>query len=193
MSISRRDALAAAVGCGLTTTAARADEKPAAKGPPQRDPVLSRLTPAARKVFEDTFPNYRCIRLARRGQDEAAVYRGTFFDHANWAGAEVRLVDGESVATPPLFHMEVDAAGKVLEETPREIDPKQLPKAVQAAYEKWNPKGVTGRSGHFWLTEVVRGKARVYRVAILLSSVKAYRATFREDGTVVEADPAVIP
>jgi hypothetical protein len=70
---------------------------------------------------------------------------------------------------------------------------KQLPKAVQDAYDKWNPKGVVGRSGHFWLTEVPRGKARVYRVSIILSAIKAYRASFREDGTIVESDPAVIP
>ena len=99
----------------------------------------------------------------------------------------------ESVATPPLYHLEVDAAGKVVEETHRPIDPKQLPKAVQTAYEKWNPKGVVGQSGHFWMTEVPRGKARVYHVNILLSAVKAYGATFREDGTVVQSDPAVVP
>jgi hypothetical protein len=193
MSITRRAALAAALGCGLTTTPTGADEKPAAKGPPPRDPVLSlNLPPAIRKAFEDTFPNHRCIRLGTRGRDEAAVYRGTFFDPANWSSATGGLVDGESVVTPPLYHLELDAAAKVLEETHRPIDPKQLPKAVQAAYEKWNPKGVTGQE-HFWLTEVARGKARVYQVAIILSAVKAYRASFREDGTVVKADPAVVP
>jgi hypothetical protein len=76
--------------------------------------------------------------------------------------------------------------------SPRWIDPKQLPKAVQDAYQKWNPKGVEGKSGHFWQTQVERGKARVYWVTILLSAVKGYRATFQEDGTVVKADPAIV-
>ena len=80
-----------------------------------------------------------------------------------------------------------------LEETLREIEPTQLPKAVLAAYEKWNPNGVEGRSGHFWLTEVAMEQPRVYRIRIILSSVTAYGATFREDGTVVQADPAIIP
>jgi hypothetical protein len=191
MSITRRDALAVVIGCGLTTTSAD-DEKPAATGPP-RDPVLSGLPPAVRKVFTDTFPNHRCIRLARRGQGAAAVYRGTFFDHTIWSSTEVRQVGEESIATPPLYHLELDAAGRVLEETSRWIDPKRLPQAVRAAYDKWNPRGVEGRSGHFWQTEVGRGKARVYRVSIILSAVKAYRASFGEDGTVVEADPAVLP
>lgn len=190
MSITRRQALGIAGGCGLTT--AGVDEKPAAAGPPKSDPVLRLLTPAARKVFEDTFPGHRCIRLARRGKDEDAVYRGTFFDPANWAGATVELIGGESVVTPPLFHLEVDAGGKVLEETIRPIDPKRLPKAVLAEYDKWNPKGVTGRE-HFWLTEVPRGKGRVYRVQIILIAVKSYRASFREDGSIVKAEPAFVP
>jgi len=193
MSITRRDALAVAVGCGLATTATRAEEKPAARGQPRQDPVLSGLPPAVHNVFTDTFPNYRCIRLARRGQDKAAVYRGTFFDAANWSGSAGGLVDGESIVTPPLYHLELDAAGKVLEETVRWIDPKQLPKAVQTAYTKWNPKGVEGRSGNYWWTEIPRGKSRVFRIEIVLSAVQAYRATFRQDGIVVEADPAVIP
>jgi hypothetical protein len=120
------------------------------------------------------------------------VYRGTFFDHADWSSSAGGIVDGEHVVTPPLYHLELDAAAKVLEETLRSIDPKQFPKAVMAAYQKWNPKGVEGPE-HYWLTEVPRGKARVYRVVLIFNAVKAYRATFREDGTVVEADPAVVP
>jgi hypothetical protein len=34
---------------------------------------------------------------------------------------------------------------------------------------------------------------RVYRIRIILSSVTAYEATFREDGAVVQADPAIVP
>jgi hypothetical protein len=193
MSLTRREALAAAaVGSGLITATVRADEK-AAPDSPRRDPALSSVPDAARKVFEDTFPGHRCIRMARRGLDQAAVYRGTFFNPAEWSSTSVRMVDGESVRTPPLFHLELDASGKVLEESPREIDPKRLPRAVQDAYQKWNPKGVEGKSGHFWQTQVERGKARVYWVTIHLSAVKGYVATFQEDGTVVKADPAIVP
>src|SRR5687767_3895168 len=144
MSIMRREVLAAAVFCGLASTAL-ADEKPSAQSPAHRDPVLSFVPSAARKVFEDTFPRYRCIRLVTQGEDEAAVYRATFFDPANWSGASGGLIDGEHVVTPPLYHLELDAAGKVIEESQRPVKPEQLPKAVSAAYEKWNPKGVTAQ------------------------------------------------
>lgn len=194
MDISRRDALTAVMGCGLMTTTATADDdKPTAKEPPKRDPVVASVPAAVRKIFEETYPGYRCIRMGRRGEGEKAVYRGTFYNLAEWSSTQVRHVDGESVITPPLYHLELDAAGKVIEETHRPIQPKQLPKAVQAAYEKWNPKGIEGRSGHFWLTEVPRGKTRVYHINILLNAVKAYRATFQEDGTVVKSDPTVLP
>lgn len=192
MSITRRNALVSVVGCGLTSIAAGAGERPAGQGSPPSDPVLSQLPPAVRKVFESTFPGHRCIRLVTRGRNEAAVYRGTFFNPANWSSTTGGLVNGESVVTPPLFHLELDASASVLEETYRSVDPKQLPKPVQAAYRKWNPKGITSQE-HYWLTEVARGQPRVYRVAIILSAVKAYRATFREDGSIVEADPVVVP
>ncbi len=192
MPITRRDALAAAIGCGLTTAAARAGENPSAEGPPRRDPVLSHLPPAVRKVFEDTFPHHRCIRLVTRDREEAAVYRGTFFDPTIWSSTTVGLVEGEHVVTPPLYHLELDAAAKVREETQRWIDSKDLPKAVVAAYEKWNPTGVHGQE-YYWWTEVPRGKGRIYRVQIIVSAVKAYRASFQEDGAVVSADPAAVP
>lgn len=189
MSITRRGAMTAVMGCGLTATA-KADQEPAT---PQRDPIVASLPAVVRKVFIDTFPHHRCIRMARRGQGDTAVYRGTFFQHTVWSSTEVRLVGEESVSTPPLFHLEVDAAGKVLEETLRMFEEKNLPQAVLAAYQKWNPKGVVGRSGHFWQTELPRGKTRIYRINILMSAVKAYRAAFSEDGTAVSASPAVIP
>jgi hypothetical protein len=51
MSMTQRDALAAAVGSGLLTISAQADEKPADM--PRRDPVLSFVPDAARKVALD--------------------------------------------------------------------------------------------------------------------------------------------
>ena len=36
-------------------------------------------------------------------------------------------------------------------------------------------------------------KERVYRVKIILSAVKAYSASFEEDGTVLAADPPIVP
>jgi hypothetical protein len=61
-----------------------------------------------------------------------------------------------------------------------------------AGYEKWNPKGVKGQE-LWWLTEVPRGEARVYRVRIIVNQIKAYAASFKEDGSVLAADPAVVP
>src|SRR5262245_41308209 len=114
MSITRREALAAAVGCGLTaTTAAGADEKPpGATGRTRRDPVYMHLPDAIRAVFEDTFPNHRCIRLARRQEKGAAVYRATVFDPAS-AGAQTQRVGEETVTQPILYHLELSAEGKV--------------------------------------------------------------------------------
>jgi len=191
MPITRRDALVAALG--LTTATAGADEKPvAAKEPPRREPLYSHLPEAARKVFEDTFPDHYCIRMVTRGKRDAEVYRGTVFDPRS-AGALQIHVDGEHVATPILYQLEVDANGKIVEETLHPIlDLARVPNAVVAAYEKWNPKGVKGQEFH-WRTEVPREKARIYRVRIIVNAVKAYSASFAEDGTVLEANPAVVP
>jgi hypothetical protein len=120
------------------------------------------------------------------------VYRATVFDPAAMSSFSQR-VGGEHVTTPELYHLELDAGGKVLEETLRPVhDPGQLPKAVVAAYEKWNPKGVKGQE-LWWLTEVPRGEARVYRVRIIVNASKAYSASFTEDGSVLAADPAIVP
>ena len=192
MSSTRCVVLAAAVGCALATTAGGDDKPPAANPLPQPDPVFSHVPMAIRPVFEKTFPNHRCIRLATRRVKGATVYyRATVFNPASM-GASHQLVGGESVATPILYQLELDADGKVVEETLRPIDPAQLPKAVLAAYEKWNPKGVEGRE-HWWQTEVPREQARVYRVRIIVNAVTAYSASFAEDRTVLAADPAVVP
>src|SRR5262245_58255850 len=117
MSMTRRDVLTAAVCCVLTAAiASGADEKPAAREPLKQDPILAHLPAAARKVFEDTFPNHRIIRLATRGDGEEAVYRGTVFDLSNTKlTSGYDLLGGEFVTTPKLFYLEVDARGKVLE------------------------------------------------------------------------------
>ena len=199
MSINRREALAAAVGCGLTTAAAGADDKPpAARERP--DPVFSNVPVAIRPVFESTFPNHRCVRMALRpvkdkdkgkGKDKY-TYRGTFF---NPASTTVRTKgEGEEIVTQPLLYdLEVSEEGKVIEETPHPVlKPERLPKAVVAAYEKWNPKGVKGMAV-MWTTEVPRGKDRVYGAYILVDAIRSYSASFKEDGTVVAAEPAVVP
>ena len=191
MPVTRRQALAAAVGCGLTATAVtRAEDKlPATAEPLKQDPVLSHLPAATRKVFEDTFPNHRIVRLVQRGDGEGAAFRGTVFDLASstLTSGHDRF-GGELVTTPKLFYLEVDAKGKVLEELPRPIEPARAPKAVVDAYDKWNPKELR-RLTTMWSTEVPRGKNRVYHVHILVSQVKSYRATFNEVGAVVRADP----
>jgi hypothetical protein len=194
MSITRRQALAAAVGCGLTTAAVRADDKPpAATERPRPDPVLNHgnVPKEVRAACEETFPGHRCLRVAEREEKGAKVFRVTVFDPADM-GSESRLVNGERITQLPLYHLELTADGKVLEETAHWIDPQRWPKPVQASYQKWNPKGVEGQEVH-WLTEVPRGEARVYRVRIIVNAIKAYSASFREDGAVLAADPAVVP
>jgi hypothetical protein len=158
---------------------------------PPHDPVYMHLPEAIRKVFEETFPGHRCIRLVIRGEKEATVYRATVFHPAAMSSSSKRVGE-EEVITPPLDYLELDAGGKVLEETLHFVDPGRLPKPVTAAYEKWNPKGVTARE-HWWMTEVQRGKDRVYRVRMIENAIKGYTALFKEDGTVVEADPAIVP
>jgi hypothetical protein len=155
------------------------------------DPVYRHLPEEIRKIFEETFPDHRCIRLVIRGEKDATVYRGTVFNPAAMSSISKRVA-GEEVTTPPLDHLELDANGKVLEETLHFVDTRRLPKPVTAAYEKWNPKGVRARE-HFWLTEVQRGKDRVYRVRMIENPVKGYTALFKEDGSVLEADPAIVP
>jgi hypothetical protein len=196
MSINRREALAAAVGCGLTTAAAAgADDKPpAARERP--DPVLSNVPVAIRPVFEKTFPNHRCVRMAMRpvkGKDkDKYTYRGTFFDPASTT-VRTKGIGEEIVTQPLLYDLEVSEEGKVIEETPRPVlEPARLPKAVVAAYEKWNPKGIKGMAV-MWTTEVPRGKDRVYGAYILVNAIKSYSASFKEDGSVIAADPAVVP
>jgi hypothetical protein len=191
MSITRRDALTAVVGCTLTATAAGADEKPTAKEPPRPDPVYSALPVALRKIAEETFPNHRCIRLVTRDAKQPTVYRITVFDPASVTTHHQRD-DGDRVSSPVLYHLELDATGKVLEETLHPLNPARMPAAVMAAYEKWNPKGVKGVE-HWWLTEVQRGKDRIIQAYIIVNPVKAYRAWFKEDGTVIKANPVVIP
>ncbi len=188
MSLTRRDALAAVViGGGLAPTAAGADEQPPAADQPKVDPILSRGLPdAVRKAFVHALPGYWCVRLGVRGKEDAAVYRVTVFHPGHGQTSHVK--DGEFVTTPRLYDIELDARGKSLEETARPIGPDQLPKAVLAAYERWNPKGVE-RMATMWSTELPRGKDRVYGVYILVSQIKGYSAFFKEDGTVVKADP----
>jgi len=157
MSITRREALAAAVGCGLTTTgAAGADDKPPRPAePPRRDPVYGSLPEAIRAVFETTFPGYRCIRMAIRQEKGAAVYRGTVFNPP--AGAQTRRVGEESVTEPILYHLEVAADAKIIEETPRPVDPGRLPRRSSPPTRSGTRRGSKGRE-HWWNDGGARGK-----------------------------------
>jgi hypothetical protein len=191
MSLSRREAMSAVVGCGLAATASGNEGQPPL-AELRRDPVYVNMPNAIREVFEATFPNHRCVRMAMRQEKGAAVYRATVFD-PTCSRASQREVGDETVSEPILYHLEVSADARVIEETAHPVlDRGRLPKAVVASYEKWNPKGVEGRE-HWWTTELPRGGTRVYRVLIILNAVEAYRAAFREDGTVVSTDPAVVP
>ena len=41
--------------------------------------------------------------------------------------------------------------------------------------------------------ELEKGKDRVFSVNVILSSVKTYFASFKENGTVIAAEPARVP
>lgn len=187
MFVTRRDALIAVViGGGLATTKIRVDENSLTSDQPHDDPIFRGLPEAVRTAFEVALPGYWCIRLGTRGENDATVYRATVFHPDD--GLRSNVVDGETVTTRRLYDMELDAQGKSLEETVRPIGPDQLPKAVLAAYEKWNPNWEI-RLATMWSTELPRGKDRVYGVHILVNQIKSYKAFFKEDGTVVRADP----
>jgi hypothetical protein len=159
----------------------------------QPDPVLSDAPEAIRSIFEAAFPShrYRCVRMARP-VNAPEVFRGKFFD-LTLSKVRCGQRGDEFVSEPIFYEMEVAANGKVVEETPRPVlDRDGLPKPVQAAYGKWNPKGVKGMFVH-WYTSVPRGQERVYTVRILIDQLTLHDATFKEDGTVVHADPAVVP
>lgn len=192
MAITRREALTAAVACGVTATDATAAPVPPMIRP-LSDPLYSRLNKEARAVVEDTFPLHLCIRLVeRRVRDETVAYRVTVFNPAS-RGARTKMVDGESVSEPILYHLELTPKGTIIEETPRPIlDLAKLPKPVLESYRKWNPREVRNMMVT-WITEVPRGGTRTYRAHILVSAIKAYNATFKPDGSVITADPITMP
>jgi hypothetical protein len=191
MTMNRRDALTAVVGGLMCTAAAGADDKPAAKVEDKfptlpRDTLLAALPPAALKVVEFWFPNYWCVRLVTHHQANPKWYRATLFTprgprRTNWT-------EGNEIAVPPMYEVSVTEEGKVLEESSHAIERDLVPMAVIAAYEKWNPTAVKGMVTT-WATEVAAGKERVFRVAIVVSQVKFYAASFQADGTVIKADP----
>lgn len=188
MSLTRRDALAAALGGGLLTATAGADEKPAAAERPWADPVIAHVPLVIRPVFESTFPGHRCVRMAVRKGKPAPTYRGTFFNPTDPTVHTKRDDDGDLVTQPILYHLEVASDLTIVEETPHPLHLKLVPAGVMAAYQKWDPHQIKAMA-RMWYTGVPRGKDRVYYVNILVNQIKAYGATFKEDGTVIKADP----
>jgi hypothetical protein len=191
MTMNRRDALTAMVGGLASVAAAGADDKPAAKVEYKfptlpRDSLLAVLPPAALKVVEHWFPNYWCVCLVTHHRANPKWYQATLFNlRGPW---RINWIDGQEVAVPPMCQVSVDADGKVLEESNHAIERDLVPKAVTAAAKKWNPSGVKGMVTT-WATEVAASKERNYRVAIVVSQVKFYAASYQADGTVIKADP----
>src|SRR5262249_54002774 len=144
-----------------------------------------------RKICEETFPGYRCLKVVWREEKDVKIFRATFFNPADM-GAESRLVNGEHITQLSLYDLELTADVKIIAESAHWIDAKRWPKQVQASFQKWNPKGVKGQEMHSF-TEVRKGDSRVYRVRIIVNAIKAYSALFGEDGSVLAADPAVVP
>lgn len=159
----------------------------------QPDPVRSDAPDAIKLIFEAVFPSqrYRCVRMARP-LNAPEMFRGRFFSLSD---STVKIgQEGEEFVSKPIFYeMEVAADGKVVEETLHPVlDWDELPKPVQAAYGKWNPKGFKGMHVQ-WYTGVPRGQERVYSVTIVIKQLAAHGARFKEDGTVEAAHPAVVP
>ena len=191
MTINRRHALTAVVGGLACTAAARADDKPAAKVEDRfptlpRDSLLAALPPAALKVVEHWFPNHWCVRLVTHHRANPKWYQATLFMPRGQRS--INWIDGDEIAVPPMYQVSVNAEGMVLEESNHAIERDLVPEVVTAAAEKWNPTGVKGMATT-WATEVAAGKERIYRVAIVVSQVKFYAASFQPDGTVIKADP----
>jgi hypothetical protein len=194
MFITRFEALAVAFSCSLMTAAICADDKPdPATARPRPDVVLNNagIPKEVRAVCEENFSGYQCLRVAEREEKGTKVFRMTFFAPAD-TRTQHRTENGEQVTKLPLYDLEMTASGKVLEETYHWIDPKRLPKAVQASYEKWNPKGARGMAV-ISLTDVPKGEGRRFHVRIIMNQIKAYYASFKEDGSIISAEPAVVP
>ena len=166
---------------------------PAAAGenPPADDPLLRQLPAGARKVCRNLFPGHRALRYVERKEKDTLVYRVTFFQPASGA-IRTRLVDGETVTELPLDVLELTADGKVLEEGRHSVADSQVPKAVLEAYKKWNAKGLEGMAV-FWAAEQKKGEGRTFQVMILVNSLTAFNASFKEDGTVIKAPPIPDP
>ena len=191
MSLNRRTAMAAVAGSCVMTNLAGAESPMVHVVQP--DPVRRHVPEAVELIFEAVFPSnqYRCVRMARP-LNAPEMFRGRFFSLSD---SRVRNgKKGEEFVSEPIFYeMEVAADGKVVEETLHPVlDSNDLPKPVQAAYGKWNPKGVKGMHVQ-WSTGVPRGQERVYSVAIVINQLTGHGARFKEDGTLVYADPAVVP
>jgi len=191
MSLNRRAAMAAVAGSCVMTNLAGAESPTGHVVQP--DPVRKHAPEAIELIFEAAFPSqrYRCVRMARP-LNAPEMFRGRFFSLSD---SKVRSgQEGKDFVSEPIFYeMEVAADGKVIEETLHPVlDWDELPKPVQTAYGRWNPKGVKGMFVR-WYTGVPRGKERVYMVQILIDQLTLHGATFEEDGTLVHADPAVVP
>jgi len=191
MSLNRRAAMAAVAGSCVMTNLAGAESPTVHVVQP--DPVRSDAPDAIKLIFEAVFPSqrYRCVRMARP-LNAPEMFRGRFFSLSDSRARSGK--EGEEFVSEPIFYeMEVAADGKVVEETLHPVlDWNELPNPVQAAYGRWNPKGVKGMRVQ-WSTGVPRGQERVYSVAIVINQLTGHGARFKEDGTLVHADPAVVP
>jgi len=147
--------------------------------------VYGSLPEAIRAVFETTFPVTGASGWPIRQEKGAAVYRGTVFNPP--AGCPDRRVGEESVTEPILYHLEVAADAKIIEETPRPVDPVGCRRRSSPPTRSGTRRG--SRAGSTGDTEVPPWEGPVYHVRINRERVKGYTASFKEDGSVVAADP----
>jgi hypothetical protein len=163
----------------------------AVAGEPMEDPILRFLPKEVRKACEDAFPGHRALRAVERQAGGAPVYRVTVFSSTDTMVYAKKIGD-DHVSELPLYHLELTADGKVVEESRHAVPESRVPKAVLAGYRTWNPGGVKGMAV-VWGVELQKGTDRVFSVNVILSSVKTYFASFKEDGSVVAAEPSRVP
>jgi len=164
---------------------------PAVAGEAMEEPVLRFAPKAVQQRYAETFPAHRVLRVVERQAGGTSVYRITVFSPTDTA-VYTKKTGNDTVSELLLHHVELTTDGKVLEESRHAIPESRVPRAVLDGYRLWNRNGVKGM-GVFWTAEQEPGRERVFSARVILSSVKAYSASFMENGRVVAAEPARVP
>jgi hypothetical protein len=170
--------------CALATS-------PFASAQAADDVVLISVPKEVRKTCLEVFPGYRTLRVVMKNAAQGPVYRVTVFA-PDVNGARGGKLGDDYVWEMLLYDIEILQDGSIVEESRHPIAHTAVPAPVLSSFRQWNPRGVTGM-GPLWAVERERGKERIYLVDIPMSAVLSYVATFKADGTIVQAKPARVP